>query len=230
MEQTGLRTAPTLAVQLQRARFVSQHYHELCGGCAVPVGFALMTLSNRYLSACSQLAVTSKTVILTLIGYAASLMEVVVLGALLALARPVSRYYDRHFGVMEPTRRSLSWFFGAFLIGQSQAILGGINQGLLWQVDFFALGFGWYLGRRPGAWKERPYCGLLAVLWMAASLAPLWVVPRWIGPVRPFPQEQFEALGDFVRIGMGLSIIVIGLLDHLLLTHYLPPPPREEAA
>jgi hypothetical protein len=208
--------AGELSARLKRLRFVAAHFEELQGWRKVPAGLLMLLFSPLL----ANWAVEQGCLWFLLV----DIVLVVVVPVALAFASVA--YYHRTFGRVEPKPWLDTWPSRGILVWGSFDLLLSLENHLDIPFSLVPLGMAWFFGRRPGAWRERPWCGVLALTLFLASFG-VRALPVFSTRVS-FSGTPSTLFHEMVRVATGLGLIVIGLLDHALLVRYLPRPPAEE--
>jgi hypothetical protein len=239
------------AAGLLRLRFVSQNFRELQGWRKLPAGLLMImqceaishvTLGVVYCIVRPR-AMIMGALILSPVGFSLYLVA-----GLLLLAEPfrsgvrIARYYDGTFGRIESQSRIESQLPG-WLVGWPAKIvpmllllrlLRSIDVRDYFPISLVGLAAAWFFARGPGAWRERPYCGALALFFFAGSLG-LHRLPElhakgefFILGVYSIPGGDSTMYHELLWVTFGLGLIGMGLLDHQFLVRSLPPVPRED--
>lgn len=189
-----------------RVRFVTRHYHQLQGLRLVPLGLFLMVwaaLDGLGYFDPARFPPGARVLVLTRVGFAFWL------GLLLALAAPA--YYRYRYGSVDPLDRgSRNRWITAAVIGFF--VLARVDRNLQWPVSLQLLLVSaslfitvWHDGR------VRVHYLAPALVWLAASFWP--------------PLNASPAARQIMLFGLGgLTLIVCGIGDHLLLVRTLAAP------
>jgi len=209
------------AAELRRIRFRSENFRELQGLRLLPVALYLLLITAIFQNALFRLLNAWSDF------WRAMALFAMLPALLLILFYGMDRFYDLRFGRTE----SKSGSRGELVRFSMMCVLWWVltiveHRGEL-RISLVGLAMAVYFARRPGAWRERPYCGALAIVFCAAG----FLVG---GGGLPVSQIELKAgvLGygyaELLRFFFALGLIVQGLLDHRLLSRNLPPPPAEE--
>lgn len=192
-------------MQERAIRFVTANYAQLQGLRLVPLGlFLLLWTSLDALGVLDPRGVTpsARAQMLTRFG----LVFWMALG--LALAAPL--YYRYRYGTVDGHDRTTRnrWITLAVI---GFFVFRGLDNSLDWPVSLslMLVSVSLFVTAASDDWV-RPYYSVLATMWLIAACAPL------LGMAPPDPKITTMGLG-------GLSLVVIGIGDHRLLTHTLTP-------
>lgn len=240
MRQTGLQrsaegahhsAAQGAAPALHRLLFVSRNFQELQGWRKVPAGVFLILQSECISNAVSEaLPWKAPGLLLSLLF---GLYTFGKLAGLFLWGAMITRYYDRAFGRIESrdgTVSPLPWLpsWPAMIIAILLPIemLRSIDVGYYLPISLAGLAVAAIFAARPGAWRERPYCGALALVFFSGSLG-LHRLPELHAKVKYYGVHS-TVYHQALWIAFGLGLVLIGLLDHQLLVRSLPPAPAED--
>jgi hypothetical protein len=199
-------------VKQNKIRFVTANYAQLQGLRLVPIGVVLLLLGVVTILGFADpvgVAPADRARFLTRMGYAFWI------GLGLALAAPA--YYRHRYGSVDglDRRRRNRWITAAVI---AFFVLARVDSSLNWPVSLSLLLVA--VSLFVTAWHEewiRPYYPAVALVWLVAACLPALGVPA------PGTRLTLCFLG-------GLTLIVIGVGDHLLLTRSLANPPNTDDA
>jgi hypothetical protein len=199
----GCRNKPATVTDAKTIRFVTANYAQLQGLRLVPLGMFLMLCAWADLAGLFDRAEHPHGIpaeILTRVGLAG------LLAFLLVLAAPI--YYHSRYGSIEPRdRRERNRWIAATVIGFF--MLAKVDRQLQWPVSLQLLlvSVALFVTVWHDGWIRRHYL-VPALAWLVASRLPALDISR---------MDVLLGLG-------GLTLIVCGLGDHLLLTRTLAAP------
>jgi hypothetical protein len=190
----------------QKIRFVTANYAQLQGLRLIPIGLFLMLTAFDVLGVFDRQgqSAADRAQALTRMG----LLAWLAIGA--ALAAPL--YYRYRYGAVEgfDRRRRDRWItaavFGFF-------VLSRVDRNLDWPVSLslMLVSVSLFVTALNEHWV-RPYYPVLAAMWLLAACWPM------LGGSPPGARLALCGLG-------GLTLVVIGIGDHLLLSRTLATPP-----
>lgn len=190
----------------QKIRFVTANYAQLQGLRLIPIGLFLVLTAFDVLGVFDRqgLSAADRAQALTRMG----LLAWLAIGA--ALAAPL--YYRYRYGAVEgfDRRRRDRWItaavFGFF-------VLSRVDRNLDWPVSLslMLVSVSLFVTALNEHWV-RPYYPVVAAMWLLAACWPM------LGGSPPGARLALCGLG-------GLTLVVIGIGDHLLLSRTLATPP-----
>jgi hypothetical protein len=190
----------------QKIRFVTANYAQLQGLRLIPIGLFLVLTAFDVLGVFDRqgLSAADRAQALTRMG----LLAWLAIGA--ALAAPL--YYRYRYGAVEgfDRRRRDRWITAAVL---GFFVLSRVDRNLDWPVSLslMLVSVSLFVTALNEHWV-RPYYPVLAAMWLLAACWPM------LGGSPPGARLALCGLG-------GLTLVVIGIGDHLLLSRTLATPP-----
>lgn len=193
-------------MERQKIRFVTANYAQLQGLRLIPIGLFLVLTAFDVLGVFDRqgLSAADRAQALTRMG----LLAWLAIGA--ALAAPL--YYRYRYGAVEgfDRRRRDRWITAAVL---GFFVLSRVDRNLDWPVSLslMLVSVSLFVTALNEHWV-RPYYPVLAAMWLLAACWPM------LGGSPPGARLALCGLG-------GLTLVVIGIGDHLLLSRTLATPP-----
>ena len=183
----------------KKLRYVTRHFYDLQGLRLLPLGLIVFTNSYRG---------TPPPLLNTVFSLA-------LLGIILWLYRPITRFYREQYGHVKTDQR---WYWQT--LGLAAIMIGGLLADIVWAppVSVAGLAAGVYL-----AVLWRPQIGTFPGLRWYYAVAGLAVVggTLYIGLAGGPRSDMFMRLTSFVDRLAGVALVACGLLDHFLLTRTL---------
>ncbi len=193
---------------LKKVRYVTSHFSSLQGLKMVPWGLLFLVFAAQdggYAWLIGRQGDCTLTLPLLL--------------AVVALYIAIGRYYDRTFGRVQPTRGGVGDLAVVVFVA---VLIGAIVAEMMWKPPVSLIGLVMAAGFIGGGWRSgRWHYVALGGLTAGVSGLPLWLHV-------PLTDKYFGSLGFTLKLALGLTYVVGGLIDHYLLVRALKPAPSAD--